>query len=188
VPAKTKPAKVASTRKTSDKAKPKASKPASAKGGAKVVPGPQPGDKAPDFKLQDDTGKTVSLADFRGKKIVLYFYPKDMTTGCTIESCDFRDHLPKLTKSGAVVLGVSADSVDSHRKFKEKEKLNFPLISDPSRKALEAYGVWQEKSLYGRKFMGIVRTTFVIDGEGKVAKVFPKVKVDGHVAEVLASL
>src|SRR6185369_13483078 len=98
---------------------------------AKTGSGPQVGDKAPDFKLQDDTGKTVSLGDFKGKKIVLYFYPKDMTGGCTAEACAFRDGLPKLTKSGAVVIGVSADSVDSHRKFKEKQKLNFPLISDP---------------------------------------------------------
>jgi peroxiredoxin Q/BCP len=154
----------------------------------KVTPGPQAGDKAPDFKLQDDTGKTVSLSDFKGKKIVLYFYPKDMTGGCTKQACAFRDGLPKIKKSGAVVLGVSADSVESHRKFKAKEDLNFPLVSDPERKALEAYGVWQEKSLYGRKFMGIVRTTFVIDEKGKIEKVFPKVKVDGHFDEVLASL
>jgi peroxiredoxin Q/BCP len=150
--------------------------------------GPKPGSKAPAIKLQDDTGKTVSLSDFKGKKVILYFYPKDSTPGCTTESCDFRDNLNRFTKSGAVVLGLSADSVASHKKFKEKQGLNFPLLSDPDHKALEAYGVWQEKSLYGRKFMGIVRTTFIIDEEGKIAKVFPKVKVGGHVDEVLAAL
>jgi peroxiredoxin Q/BCP len=150
--------------------------------------GPQAGDKAPAFKLQDDSGKTVSLSDFKGRKVVLYFYPKDNTGGCTKQACAFRDGLPKITKSGAVVVGVSADSVESHRKFKDKQKLNFPLISDPDHEALEAYGVWQEKSLYGRKFMGIVRTTFLIDEKGKIAKVFPKVKVDKHFDEVMASL
>lgn len=146
------------------------------------------GSSAPDFKLQDDSGRVVSLGDFRGKKVVLYFYPKDSTPGCTTESCDFRDNLGRLAAKGAIVLGLSADSVESHRKFKSKQGLNFPLLSDPERRALEAYGVWQEKSLYGRKFMGIVRTTVIIDEKGKVAKVFPKVKVAGHVDEVLASL
>ena len=150
--------------------------------------GPQPGSKAPAFKLSDDAGKTVSLSDFKGKKVILYFYPKDSTPGCTTESCGFRDNLNRFTKSGAAVLGLSADSVASHKKFKEKQGLNFPLISDPDHKALEAYGVWQEKSLYGRRFMGIVRTTFIIDEEGRIAKVFPKVKVNGHVDEVLAAL
>ncbi|MDB5106777.1 MAG: AhpC/TSA family protein [Fibrobacteres bacterium] len=150
--------------------------------------GPKPGSKAPAFKLSDDSGKTVSLSDFKGKKVILYFYPKDSTPGCTTESCDFRDNLNRFAKSGAAVLGVSADSVDSHRRFKEKQGLNFPLLSDPDHKALDAYGVWQEKSLYGRRFMGIVRTTFVIDEEGKIARVFPKVKVGGHVDEVLAAL
>jgi len=153
-----------------------------------AAPGPKPGDKAPALKLQDDSGKTVSLADFKGKKVVLYFYPKDATSGCTVQACGFRDNLNRLTKSGAVVLGVSADSVESHKKFKAKQGLNFPLLADPDRKALDAYGVWQEKSLYGRKFMGIVRTTFLIDGEGRIATVFPKVKVAGHVDEVLAAL
>ena len=120
--------------------------------------------------------------------MVLYFYPKDTTPGCTTQACGFRDNLNRFAKSGAAVLGVSADSVESHRKFKDKQGLNFPLLSDPDHKALDAYGVWQEKSLYGRKFMGIVRTTFVIDEDGKIAKVFPKVKVNGHVDEVLASL
>jgi thioredoxin-dependent peroxiredoxin len=150
--------------------------------------GPRPGDKAPAFKLSDDAGKAVSLSDFKGKKVILYFYPKDSTPGCTTQACSFRDNLNRLGKSGAVVLGVSADSVESHRKFKEKQGLNFPLLSDPDHKALDAYGVWQEKSLYGRKFMGIVRTTFIIDETGKIAKIFPKVKVNGHVDEVLAGL
>jgi len=150
--------------------------------------GLQPGDKAPAFKLADETGKPVSLSDFKGKQVVLYFYPKDSTPGCTTEACDFRDNLNRIAKTGAVVLGVSADSSESHRKFKEKQGLNFPLLSDPDKKAIEAYGVWQEKSLYGRKFMGIVRSTFIIDGKGSIAKVFPKVKVAGHVDEVLAAL
>jgi peroxiredoxin Q/BCP len=150
--------------------------------------GLQPGDKAPAFKLADETGKPVSLSDFKGKQVVLYFYPKDSTPGCTTEACDFRDNLNRIAKTGAVVLGVSADSSESHRKFKEKQGLNFPLLSDPDKKAIEAYGVWQEKSLYGRKFMGIVRSTFIIDGKGSIAKVFPKVKVAGHVDEVLEAL
>lgn len=150
--------------------------------------GPKPGTKAPAFKLLDDSGKSVSLSDFKGKKVILYFYPKDSTPGCTTESCDFRDNLNRFVKSGAVVLGLSADSVESHRKFKEKQGLNFPLLSDPDHAALDAYGVWQEKSLYGRKFMGIVRTTIIIDADGKIAQVFPKVKVAGHVDAVLAAL
>ena len=146
------------------------------------------GDPAPEFNLPSDEGKPVSLSGLRGKKVVIYFYPKDNTPGCTRESCAFRDGLAQVKRKGAVVLGVSADSVESHRKFKEKQGLNFPLLSDPERKALEAYGVWQEKSLYGRKFMGIVRTTYIIDGKGNVSRVFPKVRVDGHVQEVLAAL
>jgi peroxiredoxin Q/BCP len=146
------------------------------------------GDKAPAFSLIDDAGKITSLKDFAGRKLVLYFYPKDSTPGCTQESCDFRDNLNRLVAAGAAVAGVSGDSVESHRRFKEKQGLNFPLLSDPGHAALEAYGVWREKSLYGRKFMGIVRTTFIIDGKGKILKVFPKVSVKGHVDEVLAAL
>jgi peroxiredoxin Q/BCP len=146
------------------------------------------GDKAPPFKLADDAGKPVSLADFSGRILVLYFYPKDDTPGCTQESCDFRDNMKRLAAAGAAVVGVSADSVERHGKFKAKYDLNFPLLSDPGHKALEAYHVWQEKSLYGRKFMGIVRSTFVIDGKGFIRAVFPKVSVKGHVDEVLAAL
>jgi thioredoxin-dependent peroxiredoxin len=147
------------------------------------------GDKAPPFELSDESGKAVSLADFKGKKVVLYFYPKDNTGGCTKEACIFRDGLARLGEAGApIVLGVSADSVESHRKFKEKQQLNFPLLSDPVRKVLEAYGVWKEKTMYGRKFMGIVRSTFLIDEKGKIIRVFSKVKVDGHLEEILKAL
>lgn len=146
------------------------------------------GDKAPAFRLQDETGAPRALKDFAGKTLVLYFYPKDNTSGCTQESCDFRDNLNRLTSSGAAVVGVSADSVESHMKFKKKQGLNFPLLSDPGHEALEAYGVWREKSLYGRKFMGIVRSTFVIDGKGVIRAAFHKVSVTGHVDEVLAAV
>ncbi len=146
------------------------------------------GDRAPAFSLLSDTGETVSLRDFKGRDVVLFFYPKDATPGCTTEACDFRDSLARFNKLKVAVLGVSKDSVESHRKFKEKQGLNFPLLSDSEGKACEAYGVWQEKSLYGRKFMGIVRTTLVIGGDGKVRKVFSKVKVAGHVAAVLEVL
>ena len=146
------------------------------------------GDKAPDFSLANDTGRVMSLKDFRGKKFVLYFYPKDSTPGCTQEACDFRDNMNRVVAAGAAVAGVSADSVESHRRFKEKQMLNFPLLSDPDRKALEAYGVWQQKSLYGRLFMGIVRSTFIIDSKGVIACIFPKVKVAGHVDEILKAL
>lgn len=144
------------------------------------------GKRAPAFTLETDSGEKVSLKDFKGKTVVLYFYPKDMTPGCTQEACDFRDSSVRLKKAGAVVLGVSKDSVAMHQKFKAKYSLPFDLLADPDGKACEAYGVWQMKSLYGRKFMGIVRATFVIGRDGKVKKVFPKVKVKGHVDEVLA--
>jgi peroxiredoxin Q/BCP len=147
-----------------------------------------PGDAAPDFRLATDDGREVSLADFRGKKVVLYFYPKDDTPGCTKEACSFRDNIARIAAKGAVVLGVSVDSAASHGKFKEKYRLNFPLLADTERRVVEAYGVWQKKALYGRTFLGIQRSTFVIDETGRIAKVFPKVKVDGHVDEVLAAL
>src|SRR5437016_4949774 len=128
------------------------------------------GDPAPDFKLKDDGGNEVRLNDLKGKKVVLYFYPKDDTPGCTTEACSFRDDLKKFKAKNAVVLGVSADSMESHAKFKQKFKLPFPLLSDPEKKMLEAYGVWKEKSMYGRKYMGIERTTFIIGADGKIEK------------------
>lgn len=146
------------------------------------------GMKAPGFRAQTDEGKEVALADFRGKKVVLYFYPRDNTPGCTREACAFRDGMAQLKRQGAVVLGVSTDSVPSHRGFKEKFKLNFPLLSDAGKEIVQAYGVWKEKSLYGRRYMGLERTTFVIDEEGKLMKAFPKVQVDGHFKEVLETL
>ena len=146
------------------------------------------GQKAPDFTVMDDKGEKVKLADLKGKKVVLYFYPKDDTPGCTKEACAFRDGLDKIKRRGAVVLGVSADSVESHKKFKSKFDLNFPLLADSDKKMIEAYGVWKEKSMYGKKYMGIERTTFVIDENGKIAHIFPKVKVDQHYDEVLKAL
>jgi len=146
------------------------------------------GMKAPMWTLKDETGEDVSLSDFLGKKVVLYFYPKDDTPGCTREACAFRDGLSQLKRLGAVVLGVSTDSVESHRRFKEKYRLNFPLLSDSDKRVVQAYGVWKEKSLYGKKHMGVERTTFLIDEEGKIAKVFAKVNVDGHFEEVAEAL
>ena len=142
------------------------------------------GATAPDFTAPTDGGGTVRLKDLRGKKVVLYFYPKDNTPGCTTESCDFRDAQAKFEAKDAVILGVSPDSVKSHDKFKEKFDLPFTLISDEDHKIAEAYGVWQEKSMYGRKYMGIQRSTFVIDEKGKIAAIYDKVKVTGHVADV----
>jgi peroxiredoxin Q/BCP len=146
------------------------------------------GQKAPEFTVQDDSGKTVRLSDFKGKKVVLYFYPKDDTPGCTKEACNFRDTLGVLRKQGAVVLGVSADSVESHRKFRAKFDLNFPLLADTDRKIIEDYDVWKEKSMYGRKYMGIERTTYIIGKDGKITHIFPKVKVAEHADEVRAAL
>ena len=146
------------------------------------------GKKAPDFKLKDQDGKTVSLSDFKGKDVVLYFYPKDDTPGCTKEACSFRDELPRFDKIDAVILGVSPDSVDSHKKFAEKFELPFTLLSDENKKVVEAYDVWKEKNNYGKKYMGVERTTYVIDKEGKIKKIFNKVKVDGHSEEVMEAL
>ena len=146
------------------------------------------GDKAPSFKLKNQDGKTVSLSDLKGKPVVLYFYPKDDTSGCTKEACNFRDEFPKFKKSKAEIIGVSADSVESHKKFAEKYNLPFDLLSDEKKEVLEKYGVWQEKSMYGRKYMGIVRTTFIIDQSGKIRKMFPKVKVNNHNKEVMEAL
>ena len=146
------------------------------------------GKKAPAFSLPSDSGEKVSLSEFIGKFVVIYFYPKDMTPGCTQESCDFGSSYKEIQKLGAVVLGVSRDPVESHQRFKSKYKLPFSLLSDSSGKVCEKYGVWKEKSLYGRKFMGIERTTVLIDKDGKIAKVYPKVKVKGHVDEVISDL
>lgn len=146
------------------------------------------GKKAPVFTLPNEKEEKVSLKDFLGKKVVLYFYPKDMTSGCTQEACDFRDSHPNFKKIKAVVLGVSKDSVNSHKKFADKYELPFTLLSDEDKKVVEKYGVWKEKSMYGRKYMGIERTTVIIDEKGKVQKIFPKVKVKGHVEEVLEEL
>jgi peroxiredoxin Q/BCP len=152
------------------------------------MPLPSVGSKAPDFQLPDHTGKTVSLSQLAGKNVVLYFYPKDDTPGCTREACNFRDEHSALTKAGAVVLGVSPDGATSHQKFATKYSLPFPLLSDTEHKVADAYGVWGEKSLYGRKFIGLTRATFLIDAQGQVKQVWPKVKVDGHVAQVLSAL
>lgn len=146
------------------------------------------GTQAPTFTLPDQTGKVHTLADYRGKWVVLYFYPKDLTPGCTIEACNFRDNVNRLSGAGAVVLGVSADSVKRHEKFAAVEKLNFPILSDETHETLNAYGVWQQKSMMGKKYMGIVRTTMIIDPHGVVRKVYDKVKVTGHVNEVLGDL
>ncbi len=146
------------------------------------------GDPAPDFALPADDGKTYSLKDLRGQKVVLYFYPKDDTPGCTKEACSFRDNLARVKSRGAVVLGVSKDDLDSHARFRKKYSLSFPLLSDTEGNVLDAYGAWKEKSLYGKTFMGIERTTYVIDEDGRVKRAFSRVKVDGHVDEVLAAL
>lgn len=146
------------------------------------------GDKAPSFALPTGDGKVVDLKDLRGKKVVLYFYPKDDTSGCTKEACSFQDNLASVKRKGAVVLGVSADSVESHVKFASKYQLKFPLLSDERKEMSRAYGVWKEKSMYGRKFLGIERTTFIIDEQGTITHIFPKVKVEGHTKEVLEAL
>ena len=146
------------------------------------------GMKAPQFTLMDANGNTVSLSDFLGKKVVLYFYPKDNTPGCTRQACAFAGAYDAFRERGVEVIGISRDSVASHAKFAEKYGLPFILLSDPERVAIEAYGVWQEKKLYGKVSMGVVRTTFLIDEQGMVAKVMPKVKPDTNAAEILAVL
>ena len=145
------------------------------------------GNKAPDFTALDQNGKKVKLSSFKGKKnVVLYFYPKDMTPGCTTQACDFRDQKKKFKNT--VILGVSIDSQERHQKFIEKYDLHFTLLADTEKKLAQKYGVWQEKKLYGKTFMGIVRTTFLIDKKGTVRKILPKVKVKNHIEELLADL
>ena len=146
------------------------------------------GKPAPDFTLPDQTGKDVSLADLKGTPVVLYFYPKDDTPGCTTQACAFRDARADYEEAGAKVIGISPDDVKSHGKFAAKHGLNFTLLADAGTRACSDYGVWKEKSMYGKKYMGVERTTFVIDGSGIVRKVFAKVKVDGHSAAVLDAI
>ena len=148
----------------------------------------QENELAPDFTLTSDAGEAVTLSDFRGKKVVLYFYPKDDTPGCTKEACSFRDDHSLFVMKGAVVIGVSPDGEQSHLKFRAKYGLPFYLLSDPDHKVAEAYGAWGEKKMYGRSYEGILRSTFVIDEEGKVVKAFLKVKPEGHAQEVLEYL
>ena len=145
------------------------------------------GKKAPDFTAMNQNGEKVKLSFFKNKKnVVLYFYPKDMTPGCTTEACEFRDNFKKFKDTE--IIGVSIDSPERHQKFIKKQSLPFTLISDEDKKVVEKYGVWQEKSMYGKKFMGIVRSTFIIDKTGKIRKIYPKVKVKGHVDEVLQTV
>jgi peroxiredoxin Q/BCP len=144
------------------------------------------GKPAPDFSLPSTSGENISLRQFKGKKtVVLYFYPKDETPGCTREACDFRDHTPELEKANVVVLGVSTDNLESHRHFREKHSLPFPLLADEDATVSKMYGVYKQRNLYGKKYLGIERTTFVIDRTGRVAQIYPKVKVDGHIKDVL---
>lgn len=146
------------------------------------------GDRFPDFSLKDADGLEHRLEEFRGSWLVLYFYPRDNTPGCTAEACGFRDLHAEIRKAGAAVVGVSADSLASHVKFRDKFELPFLLLSDPERKLLEACGAWGEKKMYGKLFFGVIRSTFLVDPEGVVRRVFPKVSPSGHAAEILASL
>ena len=149
---------------------------------------PAVGAPAPAFSLPSDQGGTVTLASLRGKPVVLYFYPKDDTSGCTTQACEFRDRWQDVQSRGAVVLGVSPDGLRSHEKFRRKFQLPFPLLADEDHAVAEAYGVWGEKSMFGHRYQGILRTTFIIAADGTIARVFHKVKPDGHAAEVLAAL
>ena len=146
------------------------------------------GTKAPDFTLPDQNGNMHSLSEYRGKKVILYFYPKDNTPGCTKQACGFAERYPKFTEKGAVVLGISKDSVASHKKFEEKYGLPFTILSDPELVAIQAYDVWQEKKNYGKTYMGVVRTTYLIDEEGKIAKAFDKVKAADNPEQMLGEL
>jgi peroxiredoxin Q/BCP len=146
------------------------------------------GKQAPDFALRADNGRTVKLSTLRGKPVVVYFYPKDDTPGCTREACAFRDRQAEIGRSGATVLGISPDDLERHRQFRDKFNLNFPLLADPDHKVAEKYGAWRERNMYGKTVMGIQRSTFVIDARGRVARVWRSVKVDGHDEQVLAAL
>lgn len=148
----------------------------------------EPGKKAPAFTLKDQSGKTHTLADYAGRPVVLYFYPKDDTPGCTTEACAFQDNLPKFGKSKAVVLGVSVLDEKSKAKFAAKHSLTFPLLADPDHAVIEKYGAWQEKSMYGRKYMGVARITYLIGPDGKVARRWDAVKVQGHAEDVLRAV
>lgn len=149
---------------------------------------PEPGTKAPAFTLRDHSGTPCRLSSLKGRAVVLYFYPKDDTPGCTREACGFRDATSKLTKAGAVVIGVSPDSVERHAAFRTRHGLPFTLVSDPDHVVAEKYGAWREKTLYGRKSLGIVRSTFIIDPAGRIARVFKSVRPDGHADKVLEAL
>ena len=146
------------------------------------------GDKAPDIQLQTETGEEFRLSDLKGKRVVLYFYPKADTPGCTVEACEFRDDIRKFDKKGVAVIGVSPDKPAAQAKFKDKYSLPFSLLADPDKAAAQAFGVWKEKNMYGKKVMGIERSTFVIGPEGKIEKIYAKVKAAGHAGEVLAGL
>jgi peroxiredoxin Q/BCP len=148
----------------------------------------KPGDKAPDFRLASTSGKEATLKDYRGRKLVLYFYPKDQTPGCTLEACDFRDNMARVRRTDAEVLGVSKDSLASHDRFREKFELPFDLLTDPDNTIATAYGAFGEKTMYGKKVMGTIRSTFLIDEKGKIERIWSPVKVKGHVDQVLAVL
>ena len=152
------------------------------------MPMPQVGDRAPDFELPDDAGKTVRLQEYRGQPVVLYFYPEDDTPGCTTQACGFRDAFPRFEELDAVVLGVSPDPVESHQRFKRKYRLPFTLLSDEGARVASRYGVWGERQLYGQSFVGMTRTTFLVDAEGRVASVHPNVRTEGHAERMIERL
>ena len=143
------------------------------------------GKKAPDFELPDEEGRPVKLSQLEGRRVIVFFYPKAMTSGCTREACDFRDHMAEFEQANVVVLGVSTDGLESHQHFAEKRKLPFPLLSDEDAAVSKLYGVYKQKNLYGKKYLGIERTTFIIDRTGRVAQIYPRVKVEGHVEDLL---
>lgn len=145
----------------------------------------KPGDKAPDFEIQNESGETVKLSDYRGRKLVLFFYPRDNTPTCTVEACNLRDHYQSLTEKGYEVLGISSDGTDSHQKFIDKHELPYSLLADTEKEVHQSYGTWVEKSMYGRKYMGTARTTFVIDENGIIEKIIDKVKAKDHTKQIL---